>query len=106
LVMSINRTFLVASFAVAAAGCFGPAEEIGQSIMALGETECRTAPRDDINTPALCVCCTGGVSTSPTASYGSATCPNQYLVGYGGFSGQAAASVHWADDLPNTQAAC
>src|SRR4051812_22326367 len=106
MIMSMNRTLLLASFAVAAVGCAGAPEEIGESIAALGQTSCETAPRDEIATPAPCTCCVGGSRISSDASYGSALCPNQFLVGYGSFSGHAIGTAFWGEELPITELDC
>ena len=76
---------------------------------AVAQPGCETAPKDDDQQPAayhppgLCV---GGFSNSTTPAYGSATCPNRWLVGYGAFTGNATASAKWTDSLPTNSTDC
>jgi len=88
-------------------------EDVGVTSDALGEVGCRTAPKSDDQDPATphliqnTVFCLGtGISDSTNTLYGSPTCPNQWLVGYGGFSGNATVTADWLDAPPINGTAC
>lgn len=97
--------------AVLASGCAGlgdpgdGGEPVTQTLSALGEIGCETAVKDDdVTSIPLCGL---GASTSTNTTYGTSACPDQWLVGFGGYTdGDIAARIDWADPMPSNEGAC